>query len=201
MLTDSFPFLLAENFEPNLSAKLRLLADDLERVAARKAPSRAVLDAAPILSAWRCVWSPLGLRLEGRVVGHPRLGDAHVLTSPIWAAPLRSGPRMRRIGGSGPYHASTCWIAAATSTAVRAISPETSKMARKKKPVRGKRTARHEAAMGPLELAVYRSEGLAARAYLRRVAESAILRDNDGAVIVGNSIRLVSAVELGDALG
>ena len=86
MLTDNFPFLLARHLEPDLAAKLRMLADDLERIAAGTAPTAAELAEAPVMLEWRCALSPVGLRLIGRVSGHPRLGDTDAMTSQLWAA-------------------------------------------------------------------------------------------------------------------
>jgi hypothetical protein len=39
MLTDNFRFLLPRHIEPDLAAKLRALADDLERIASGTAPT------------------------------------------------------------------------------------------------------------------------------------------------------------------
>jgi hypothetical protein len=86
MLTGNFPFLLPRHIEPDLAAKLRVLADDLERIAAGTAPTAAELADAPVMFDWRSVLSPVGLRLFGRVTGHPRLGDTDAMTSQLWAA-------------------------------------------------------------------------------------------------------------------
>jgi hypothetical protein len=103
MLTDDFPFLLPRHVEPDLAAKLRVLADDLERIAAATAPTAAELANAPLLVDWRCVLSAAGLRLLGRVTGHPRLGDTDVMTSQLWAADsdgtwIRTLSRFYRLG-------------------------------------------------------------------------------------------------------
>jgi hypothetical protein len=103
MLTDDFPFLLPRHVEPDLAAKLRMLADDLERIAAATAPTAAELANAPLLVDWRCVLSAAGLRLLGRVTGHPRLGDTDVMTSQLWAADsdgtwIRTLSRFYRLG-------------------------------------------------------------------------------------------------------
>jgi hypothetical protein len=86
MLTDDFPFLLPRHVEPDLASKLRKLADDLDCIAAGTAPTAAELADAPVMLDWRCVLSTVGLRLIGRVSGHPRLGDTAAMTSQLWAA-------------------------------------------------------------------------------------------------------------------
>ena len=86
MLTDDFPFLLSRRIEPDLAARLRVLAGDLERIAAGGAPTAAELAGAPLLADWRSILSPVGLRLMGRVSRHPRLGDTNAMTSQLWAA-------------------------------------------------------------------------------------------------------------------
>lgn len=86
MLTDDFPFLLPRHIENDLPAKLRSLANDLERIHASMAPSDNELAAAPSIREWRVVLSAGGLRLTGLVSGHPRLGERVAMTSQIWAA-------------------------------------------------------------------------------------------------------------------
>jgi hypothetical protein len=86
MITDDFPFLLPRHIKPDLAAKLRILADDLERMAAGTSPTEADLANAPVVFAWRTALSPVGLRLFGRVTGHPKLGDSNAMTSQLWAA-------------------------------------------------------------------------------------------------------------------
>ena len=86
MLTDDFPFLLSENIDGDLTARLRSLADDLDRVRVGSAPSLADLATAPMIAGWRTVLSPLGLRLVGTVTGHPLLGNRTALTTQVWAA-------------------------------------------------------------------------------------------------------------------
>jgi hypothetical protein len=103
MLTDDFPFLLPRRVEPDLAAKLRVLAHDLERIAAATAPTAAELANAPLLVDWSCILSPVGLRLLGHVTGHPRLGDTDAMTSQLWAAGsdgkwIRTLSRFYRLG-------------------------------------------------------------------------------------------------------
>jgi hypothetical protein len=103
MLTNDFPFLLPRHVEPDLAAKLRVLADDLERIAACAAPTEAELGNSPLLLDWSCVVSVAGLRLVGHVTGHPRLGDTYAMTSQLWAAGsdgtwIRTLSRFYRLG-------------------------------------------------------------------------------------------------------
>jgi hypothetical protein len=103
MLTNDFPFLLPRHVERALAAKLRVLADDLERIAAGAAPTAVELANAPLLVDWRCILSPVGLRLLGHVTGHPRLGDTDAMTSQLWAAGgdgrwIRTLSRFYRLG-------------------------------------------------------------------------------------------------------
>jgi len=65
MLTDDFPFLLAERAAGDVTATLRRLADDLERLCDDASPGVAELEAAPLIVGWRTVLSPVGLRLVG----------------------------------------------------------------------------------------------------------------------------------------
>ena len=103
MLTDNFRFLLPRYIEPDLVAKLRTLADDLERIHVGRAPVAADLAEAPLIVDWQPVISPLGLRLFGFVAGHPQLGNTHAMTSQIWAAGadgawIRTLSRFYRLG-------------------------------------------------------------------------------------------------------
>jgi hypothetical protein len=107
MITDDFPLLLPRHIEPDLAAKIRILADDLERIAAGTAPTAAELAAAPVMFDWRSVLSPAGLRLFGRVTGHPRLGNTDAMTSQVWAAGgdgtwIRTLSRFYKLGE--PFH-------------------------------------------------------------------------------------------------
>ena len=103
MLTDDFRFLLPDHIEPDLAEKLRTLADDLEQIRVGGAPVAADLSKAPLMTEWRPVISPLGLRLMGFVAGHPRLGNTRVMTSQVWAAGpvgawIRTLSRFYRLG-------------------------------------------------------------------------------------------------------
>ncbi|MBR1133285.1 DUF6634 family protein [Bradyrhizobium iriomotense] len=103
MLTDDFPFLLPCHIEPELAAKLRTLADDLERIRVGHAPVAFDLAEAPLIVDWHPVISPLGLRLMGFVAGHPRVGNTHAMTSQVWAAGrdgawIRTLSRFYRLG-------------------------------------------------------------------------------------------------------
>lgn len=86
MLTTAFPFLLPDRIEAEIPARLRDLADDLERIRSGQAPSEEDLKQAPLIVEWRCIISPFGMRLMGFVAGHPLLGNRNTMTSQIWAA-------------------------------------------------------------------------------------------------------------------
>jgi hypothetical protein len=110
MLTDDFPFLLPEHVGGDLPAKLRSLADDLDRVWVDVAPTAADLAAAPLIDGWRTALSPVGLRLVGYVTDHPLLGDRAAKTSQIWAADpagqwIRTLSRFYRLGASSESRA------------------------------------------------------------------------------------------------
>jgi hypothetical protein len=103
MLTEVFPFLLPENVGGSLPARLRDLADDLDRVRAGAAPREEDLALAPLIVDWHALLSPLGLRLIGFVTGHPLLGNCPAMTSQVWAADpggrwIRTLTRFYRLG-------------------------------------------------------------------------------------------------------
>jgi hypothetical protein len=77
--------LLAPNaVTPDMSARPRRLADDLDRIAIALAPMPAELEHAPLLVDWRLLLALSGLSLTGFVAGHPRLGSTNIITSPSW---------------------------------------------------------------------------------------------------------------------
>jgi hypothetical protein len=86
MLTQQFPFLDPARITPELTARLQSLADDCARLAHDTAFVSARLRTAPVLDRYVPVITPLGVRLVGRVTGHPLLGSRKVVTSPIWFA-------------------------------------------------------------------------------------------------------------------
>jgi hypothetical protein len=103
MLTRDFPFLLPRNVGDSLPATLHSLADDLERIRAGTGPTRQELARAPLIVGWRCVLTPVGLRLDGLVTGHPIRRDGPALTSQLWAADsgntwIRTMSRFYRLG-------------------------------------------------------------------------------------------------------
>jgi hypothetical protein len=108
MLTAEFPHLHPSRLEPDLSARLHALAEDIDRIREGAGPSGDELAAAPLLTEWRWVVTVLGIRLIGTVVSrrHPRTRD--VMTSPIWAADphggrwVRTTSRYYRLGPSSP---------------------------------------------------------------------------------------------------
>ena len=69
---------------PDLTARLRALARDLDRIAAGEAPTAADLATAPLLVDWRFLLSWAGVGLAGFVAGHPLRGSRHIATSPLW---------------------------------------------------------------------------------------------------------------------
>ena len=69
---------------PELTAKLRRLACDLDRIAVAAAPTAAELSQAPLLVDWRLVLGLSGLALTGFAAGHPRLGSRRIVTAPLW---------------------------------------------------------------------------------------------------------------------
>lgn len=70
---------------PALTASLRRLADDLDRIAAGTAPTPLDLHDAPLLVDWRFAISWSGLCLTGFAAGHPLLGSRAIATSHLWA--------------------------------------------------------------------------------------------------------------------
>jgi hypothetical protein len=86
-----------------------VLADYLERIAAGAEPTAAELANAPLLVNWRCILSPVGLRLLGHMTGHPRLGDTEAMTSHLWSAGgdgrwIRTLSRYYRLGIQADAH-------------------------------------------------------------------------------------------------
>jgi hypothetical protein len=102
MLTKFFPFLDPAMIEPDLPAKLRKLANDLEAIR-HFPPSTAALHDAPSIDQWLAMLTPTGVCLIGDVSGHPQLGDRPATTSPLWAADpdgkwVRTTSRFYRLG-------------------------------------------------------------------------------------------------------
>jgi hypothetical protein len=69
---------------PDLTLRLRSLADDLDRIAQGEAPTAADLAQAPLLVDWRFMLTWAGVGLAGFVAGHPLRGSRHIATSPLW---------------------------------------------------------------------------------------------------------------------
>jgi hypothetical protein len=111
MLTKAFPFLLPRYIERDLPAKLRDLAGDIESLRSDGTPADAKLASAPLLVDWRCVLTPVGLRLAGFVAGHPLLGNCAAMTSQVWVASadgrwIRTLSRYYRLGIPANSHLS-----------------------------------------------------------------------------------------------
>jgi len=103
MLTRWFPFLDPIYITPDLAPRLRVLADDCDRLERGRAVSPNLLQKAPRLTDWVPAITPQGVQLIGRVIGHPRLGDSIAATTPLWFADpdgawARSLSRFYRLG-------------------------------------------------------------------------------------------------------
>jgi hypothetical protein len=102
MLTKLFPFLDPASMPPDLPAKLRRLATDIESLSYRPLSALALRDA-PTIEGWAAILAPVGVCLVGQAIGHPRLGDRPVITSPLYAADphgrwVRTTSRFYRLG-------------------------------------------------------------------------------------------------------
>jgi hypothetical protein len=102
MLTRLFPFLDPAHVAPDLSRRLRALADDCDCIE-RGRPVPPVLQMAPLLTDWVPAITPQGVHLIGRVTGHPLLRDCAAATTPLWFADpdgawARSLSRFYRLG-------------------------------------------------------------------------------------------------------
>jgi hypothetical protein len=83
-MTPDIGMLSPDAITSGLTARLRRLADDLDRIAALTAPADEELAQAPLLVDWRLVLSLSGLSLTGFVAGHALLGSGYIVTSPLW---------------------------------------------------------------------------------------------------------------------
>ena len=70
---------------PEITGRLRRLADDLDRIAAGTAPTQTDLKTAPLLVDWQLATRLTGICLTGFVAGHPLLGNRKIVTSHLWA--------------------------------------------------------------------------------------------------------------------
>jgi hypothetical protein len=86
MLTARFPFLNPARIDPDLTRRLRALADDCERLELGRPVSPILLAKAPVLEDWVPTVTPLGVQLAGHVTGHPLRGDRAIATSAVWFA-------------------------------------------------------------------------------------------------------------------
>jgi hypothetical protein len=107
MLTQLFPSLDPVYITPDLSPRLRALADDCDLLVVHREVSPWLLQQAPLLEDWVPVITLGGIQLAGRVTGHPVLhGDRWVMTSPLWFADpngtwVRTLSRYYRLGSAG----------------------------------------------------------------------------------------------------
>jgi hypothetical protein len=110
MLTEIFPFLLPRNVEHDLPARLRSLADDLDKIREGAGPGADALAEAPLIVDWHATLTPMGLRLFGFVAGHPLLlGNRPALTSQVWVADpagswIRTLNRFYKLGLAADEH-------------------------------------------------------------------------------------------------
>lgn len=102
MLTSLFPFLDPTHITPDLSRRLRDLADDCDHLELGCSVP-PLLRQAPLLEDWAPVLTQQGVRLVGRVTGHPILGDCTAATTQVWFADpegawIRTLSRFYRLG-------------------------------------------------------------------------------------------------------
>ncbi|WGS18639.1 MULTISPECIES: DUF6634 family protein [unclassified Bradyrhizobium] len=102
MLTQLFPFLDPSHVTPDLSGRLRDLADDCNRLELGRSVL-PLLKQAPLLDDWVPVLTRQGVQLVGRVTGHPILGDCTAATTHLWFADpdgawVRTLSRFYRLG-------------------------------------------------------------------------------------------------------
>jgi Family of unknown function (DUF6634) len=86
MLTRLFPLLDPAHITPELSRRLRALADDCDRLGFGRPVSPMLPQKAPLLEDWVPAVTPQGVQLIGQVTGHPLLGDRAIATSSVWFA-------------------------------------------------------------------------------------------------------------------
>ncbi|HZV04659.1 MAG TPA: DUF6634 family protein [Gemmataceae bacterium] len=103
MLTRLFPFLHPAHIKPDLTFRLRRLAEDCGRLELGVPVSQLELNKAPLLEDWGPTVTPQGLRLVGYATGHPVFGDGAVMTSPVCLADpdgawVRTLSRFYRLG-------------------------------------------------------------------------------------------------------
>lgn len=103
MLIRSFPFLDPGSITPELTDRLRSLAEDGAALGSDPSFVSALLPRAPLLDRYAPVITSLGLRLAGEVTDHPLLGSRRIITSQLWwvdpnARWARSLSRFYRLG-------------------------------------------------------------------------------------------------------
>ncbi len=84
-MTPDLSMLAPSAVTPDLTGRLRRLADDLDGIAAGTAPTAIELAPAPLLVDWQIIVGlPSGVSLVGFAAGHPLLGTKKIVTSPLW---------------------------------------------------------------------------------------------------------------------
>ncbi|MGX7743403.1 DUF6634 family protein [Rhodopseudomonas parapalustris] len=84
MLIRSFPFLDPGSITPELTDRLRSLAEDGAALGSDPSFVLALLPRTPLLDRYAPVITSLGLRLAGEVTDHPLLGSRKIITSQLW---------------------------------------------------------------------------------------------------------------------
>lgn len=93
-------FLHPKKLDEDLPRRLKALADDIESISTGDGPTRELLAAAPLLEDWRYSMTLIGVRLVGRVAGHPKLLGGMIMTSPLWVV----DPKLRWARTTNRYY-------------------------------------------------------------------------------------------------
>lgn len=93
-------FLHPKKLDDGLPRLLKALADDIESISTGDEPSPELLATAPLLEDWRYSMTLIGVRLVGRVAGHPKLIGGMIMTSPLWVV----DPKLRWARTTSRYY-------------------------------------------------------------------------------------------------